>query len=298
MELRRIESNLEVLKSYRENAEIFEWDFPKSEAPPNRVIFVDGKLRHLLRYEPSPSSKLLISQVVVGAILYCCRRVEIIDEPKSVFVAAFTSPLRNMNVRIWGREATKGIVENGDLSQFSNKLMAEMEMELSRKLVQDAMGAVIKDGSLKPIFQLRTERPFTPGYGPVGLVKNVESSLSPEVEKKLLNNLEIGDRSKAFATIYSNEGNEIRLVSSYVRIGRNTFVRLDAVAARKSDIERITKFFNSVASVVAEISLDISFGRYPNDIPPVQGLEQILGAYLYDPATVESLVKIEEGESE
>ncbi len=296
MDFRKVESELEITRIYRENAEILRFDDPNPSNAPKRMIFVDGKQRHLLRYEEFPSKKVLVSQVVVGAVMYCCKKLEILGEPKSVFVVAMTQNMdADFGFRIENVNSEVRVVNDGDLSQVSSEIMAEMELNMSRDFAERGKGIVVKDGSMKPIFQLRLEPTFVKGSGPVGLVKNVESVLDPRMEEELLSGLDVGERSKSFITKYSEDYGRIEIVSSYVRLGKNSFVRLDAVISNRSYIEDVFELFDSLTKALSEISIDVPYGRYPEDIPPIQGLEQILGAYLYDPSTVESLFQLEGG---
>ena len=295
MDFREVRNELDELKIHRENAEILEWDDPRFVDPPDRVIFVDGRQKHLLNYTGIPSKKILISQVVVGAVAYCRGELELVDEPKSVFIVAKTPGVEDVGIDLVGENTIFEIVDEGELSQASSKIMAEMEMEMSRDLAERGLGVVVKDGSLKPIFQLRLEPTFVYGSGPVGLVKNVQSVLDPELEGKMLSGLKIGERSKAFVVKYSETDRSVDIVSSYLKVGGNSFVRLDAVYSRSVDLKDILELFNSLSSALSEMTVDVPYGRYPSDIPPIQGLEQILGAYLYDPLTVESLIHLEGG---
>ena len=292
MDFRKVESELETSRIHREDAEVLRFDEPSLSSAPKQMIFVDGKQRHLLRYEEFPSKKILVSQVVVGAVMYCCNGLEVLEEPKSVFVVAMT---RNMNVnfKIEDVNPEVRIVNDGDLSQVSSEVMAEMELRMSKDLAEKNMGVVVKDGSMKPIFQLRLEPTFVKGSGPVGLVKNVESVLYPWIEEELLGKLNIGERSKSFITKYSEDQNRIEIISSYVRLGRNSFVRLDAITSDQVHLKDVFELFDSLTKALSEISIDVPYGRYPENIPPIQGLEQILGAYLYDPSTAESLFQLE-----
>lgn len=289
---REVRNELDESKIYKEDAEILDWDDPKVSNSPERIIFVDGRQKHLLRYGSLPSKKLLISQIVVGAIEYCCGELELFREPESVFVVAMTPNMADVEISVGGEQTVLEIIDDGDLSQASSRIMAEMEMKLSKDLAELEEGVVVKDGSLKPIFQLRIEPTFVRGYGPVGLVKNIQSVLDASLEDEILSGLELGRRSKAFITRYSEKEGRIDIVSSYVRIGNSSYIRLDAVSSKGVDVKDILELFDSLANTISDMTVDVQYGRYPNDIPPVQGLEQILGAYLYDPLVVESLIHL------
>ena len=295
MDFREVRNDFDELKIYREDAEVLNWDKPKFSESPEKIIFVDGRQRHLLNYEGFPSKKILISQIVVGAIAYCCNELKLIEEPASYFIVARTPSVGELKISLKGEYPIVEVVDSGELSQVSSRIMAEKELELSRSLAEKGLGVVIKDGSLKPIFQLRIEPTFVRGSGPLGLVKSVQSVLDPDLEERILSDVEIGRRSKAFVARYSENDRRIDIVSSYIRIGKSSFVRLDAVFSRSVDMKDILELFDSLAKALSDMTIDVQYGRYPNDIPPVQGLEQILGAYLYDPLTVESLIHVEGG---
>ena len=270
--------------------EVLREDEPRIGRSPERVYLVDGKVRDLLEWRDRPYRKALVSQVVVGAAVLDKRGLKLDDEPEVVFVVSVARGMnlgeirRSLELEEMEKLGEVVFVEGeGNLSEEARIVMTEREMNLAMRLAERGDGLVLKDGSLKPIFSLRLEPSFIPGSGPVGLVKNVEETLSPEDEDELLALVGVGERSKAFRVIYSKEDGEIRLLSSYLRVGERTFLRIDAVEKRGMTFE-VLELFDDLVSWMRGVSVDVEYGRYPSDVAPMQGLEQLLSAYMIDPS--------------
>ena len=165
--------------------------------------------------------------------------------------------------------------------------MALEEYSLSLALAKRMDGLVIKDGSLKPIFEAKVKGAFFPGSGPLGLVKNIWDSPQQEIASNLVRDLSVGERSRAFLIEYG----EIAYVSSYLRIAERAILRMD-VAGRKGEIEfeDVFALFNRAASIIPEMTLEYYHRRYPENILPIRSLEEYLSAYFLSPQEIMAAV--------
>ena len=250
-----------------------------------KIYFVDGKIKHLLYSNTPIQPRVLISQVVVGAVLWeDGKGLEIIeDSVKNEFVIVVPSfmEFEEDSVHVDGLGKLKVLkTDNPDLISFSIKHMAALEMELSRKLVTEKNGIVIKDGSFTPIFIAKESPTFIENKGPVGLVKNIYNF--PKDISKMLFSMRIGDLSPLYIKSYSDEND---IVSTFLKIGKNSILRMDAIVQKKdkSMIKKAGKVFCSLASTIPDLTIDINYLRLPEDIPPIQSLEYYLGSYIITP---------------
>ena len=278
MEIR--EEGYEVPRSFKEDvsSKIVDFDEPKKAEPPERVIFVDGRVKHLLKREEEPSSKLLISQIVIGAVEYSKNGIEIFKEPILKTIAVVSGKFEKETF-------PKDFVVlsgSGDFSDLVSEKMSHLEMELSLDILKETDAVVVKDGSLKPIFLVGES--FE--KGPIGLVKNVQAYLPRDIEWELISELKVGERSKAFTVEWESEGKTVFRVSSYLKIVENGYMRLDAMARSMKDVREILEIFDSLTSLIPDLTLPVNHGRYPFDIAPIQSLEYILGMYFEHPLTV------------
>ena len=280
MEIR--EEDYEVPRSFKEDvsSKLVDSDEPKKAKPPERVIFVDGRVKHLLKREEEPSSKLLISQIVIGAVEYSKKGIELFKEPVLKTIAVVSGRFERESFP----EDFIVLPGSGDFSDVVSEKMSQLEMEFSLEILRGTDAVVVKDGSLKPIFLAGGS--FAPGKGPIGLVKNVQAYLPRDVEWELIKDLRIGERSKAFTVEWRSDGERVFRVSSYLKIVENGYMRLDAMAKSLKELEDILKIFDSLTSLVPNLTIPINHGRYPFDIAPVQSLEYILGMYFEHPLTV------------
>jgi hypothetical protein len=285
------DENYEIPRIFSESdeVEILKFDSPTKVEPPESIIFVDGKVKHLWRYDSEPSKKALISQIVVGAVEYCCKSLRLVTDPLIEFVAAVSENFPRDTLKKWKNRASIYTIRDGELSEIAGERMAELEMALSMEIASSQKSIVVKDGSLKPIFVLKSETSFVPGKGPVGLVKNIQAVLNIADEEKLLGELKIGERSRAFKIRRMVENEEVFQISSYLKISDGAFLRMDAVVRTTNEIKDALNLFNMLSTVIPELTISVDYGRYPSDIAPIQSLEYILGGYMYHPGLVEYL---------
>ncbi len=239
----------------------------------NRVIFVDGKVRHLL-FNRFGNTPFLLSQVVIGASIWEeGKGVYIPDEyVYSEFVFCYHGGNVFPDVKKIGSFPVKVIqCTKPDFKEFVLNRMYTLELELSWKLSEkEKDGLVVKDGTLRPIYEVE-------GLRPIGFVKNIGLNIPYEFIEKL----NIGERSRMIVSSFG----EYYTLHSVVRIGRNSFVRLDCVVERvnKDSVIDIGKKFTSISKILPELTLDVKYGRLPENIYPIQALEKKLSAYLYTP---------------
>ena len=143
-----------------------------------KIYFVDGKIKHLLYSNTPLQPRVLISQIVVGAVSWKDGGgLEIIEDAvKNEFVVVVPGSMEfeKDSIHIDGLGKLKVLkTDNPDLISSSIKYMAALEMELSRKLALEKNGIVVKDGSFTPIFIAKENPTFIEDRGPVGLVKNI-----------------------------------------------------------------------------------------------------------------------------
>ncbi len=252
-----------------------------------KVAFVDGKIRHLLRSR-DPFQGFLLSHVVVGSAFWDPSEGFKMGEITSFLVLTLGSRInanmQDLKGEILGHELRTVKAKSPDLTEEAKVMMAEEEYSLALKIARDEDAVVIKDGTLKPIFEAKEEKSYFLGKGPIGLVKNIQSFLSKDEELSLVRGLGMGDRSRAFSKRYM----DVWYISSYLRIGRRSYIRLDAAVKELSEEIRrdVLDLFSKAAFVIPKMTLDVDWKRYPENIFPIASLESYLKAYLLSPQEV------------
>ena len=279
-----VEDMLQIL-SNEDTSYKFYSDVECSGGQAQSIYFVDGKIKHLLYSNTPLQPRVLISQVVVGAVSWKDGEgLEIIeDSVKNEFVMVVPSFMEFEEDAIYidGLGKLKALkTDNPDLISSSIKYMATLEMELSRELALKGKGIVVKDGSFTPIFIAKESPTFIENKGPIGLVKIIYN-FPTDVSEKLFS-MKIGDLSPLYIKSYSDEND---IVSAFLKIGKNSILRMDAIIQSKNKdiIKKAGKVFCSLASVIPQLTIDINYMRLPEDIPPIQSLEYYLGSYIITP---------------
>ena len=264
-------------------------DEPRPLEYNGEIIFVDGVLKNFYStwWGANP---VVISQVVVGAISKTASsEPEILDCVVSELLVVVGGR---------GRNSTR-TVDRGDLrffiveSKSPNPLevvrtrMETLEMELVREIVKSRDSIVVKDGTLRPIYEAYSAPSFIAGRGPVGYVKNVEDTSGLSMFFSDLLKLGRGERTRAFMRKHGKRGIQL---SSFLKLsdrGELGFVRLDALINEKSQVEDALELFDKLSRTLAEMSVGVRYRRYPENLPVVESLETFLRAHILDPRYVE-----------
>ncbi len=270
--------------------EVIHEDEPSPDVYEGELIFVDGVLRNFLTAwrEALP---IVVSQVVVGAISKKPGGEPEIDvDPVSELIIAIggipasETPDR---LKIGGLEFRVLTSESPDPFETIRTRMETLEMRLARELAIERKAVVIKDGTLRPIYEAYSTPVLIEDRGPVGYVKNLEDTYGFSEFFRNLLDIKRGERTKAFYKAVGKLGYQ---VSTFLKLSEGEefgFARLDVFV---DDIDRKSealKLFDLLSKTLAEMSIPIKIGRYPENLPIVENLEIFLRAHLLDPRYVE-----------
>ena len=101
-------------------------------------------------------------------------------------------------------------------------------------------------------------------------------------------------RSPAVLKEWKSGGESAHIVSSYIKLmprGEYDVLRVDAMVGDSEDLGGVFEVFDEVCWIVSNFSLRVREGRYPENLPPMDGLERYLRSYLIDSPLVLSLTQ-------
>ncbi|HEY9667599.1 MAG TPA: hypothetical protein V6C91_12395 [Coleofasciculaceae cyanobacterium] len=172
-----------------------------------------------------------------------------------------------------------------------NKSMDEMTELEEAALAQDSNTPTVIDGRLEP----RREG-FNPDHSPTfGVIKTPKKLYMHPRGIRMLYQLEVGQRTPAFALTYPTEHWRLPVITWFVRIagGRAMpnwgFVRIEASLEWFKKRKLGTEFINHLSRTVYEYRCrECSYDRAPVSLHPIVRAEKSLGALLIPTSTLKS----------
>ncbi len=302
MKLEEVFKNLRKMESENyENTETFEGapvekinrDDPGSREFHGYVYFVDGVMKNLAigRYRGFP---LVLSQIAIGSV-----RIRVGEDPE--IIPDYSSKLiLSLNENVFGDMPKELdfddfkvfvlVTKSSDPTEAVRSMMEEEEMKLAKEIAKShPESIVLKDGTLRPIYEVPEEPVFVHKSGPFGLVKNVIDVIGVRELYTEISQLARGRRTKAFKKVYKNQYVQL---STFVKLmeGEDEFVRVDAVHENEN-LEDILPVFDEIAWIVENLSIPYKIKRYPQNLPVIEYLESFLRAHLLDPRYVVSRIR-------
>ncbi|WP_038050973.1 MULTISPECIES: DNA double-strand break repair nuclease NurA [unclassified Thermotoga] len=280
----RIESELEEHvgdQTFVEESRFLEEDEQREGEILDQIIFVDGKRRSFVRITTDEGITGIFAELCVGAVIWDRE-----DGTKTLFfpdkppvkerVLGFSQSFQEEGYEEVGGILFKVVKEGKDAMQSIDLYMRSLEIEEVRKHM-DKNILIVKDGPAA------RELPFEENVGPIGLVKNIGVTELSKEDFKKLRFLKKGERSKMFV---SSRETPLKKVGAYVKLidgeGIRGLVRLETYVKDDNQIPYIRKVFDDLAKTLPHLTADLPIPRLPENILPIQFLEENLSYYLTD----------------
>ncbi|MCD6550771.1 nuclease [Thermotoga sp.] len=269
-------------QSFSEKSNFLEGDDRKDGRILDRVVFVDGKRRSFVWIETDEGFRGVFAELCVGAVVWEKDRGTFpLFSPQSPPVVEKVLGF-SQNFPEEGYVEVEGnifkIVKNGKEAMDSiDTYLRTLEIQEVRKYLEgDAL--VIKDGPAVP------ELPFGEGVGPVGLVKNIGTTDLRRDDFRRLRFLRKGERSQMF--VAGIQEGTLKKIGTYVKLvdgeGTKGLIRLEAYIEDDAQIPLLKKTFDDLAITLPHLTADLPIPRLPENILPIQFLEESLSRYLTD----------------
>lgn len=248
----------------------------------NTIIFVDGKRRSFIRFVTRSGYVGVFSEVSAGAVLWDKEKgtrplFSPQIPPKVIKVVGFSRdcPEGGEEERI--DDITFKVVKTGRdaMESVDNELKA-LETEIVREHLREGV-LVVRDGPAVP------DQVFEPRVGPIGLIKNVMLLELPRNQLEELSKLKRGER---WNKIYCERRGRLKKVGTYLKLineeGLRGLVKVESFVDEDWKVEELGKLFNELAITLPRLTADLPIPRLPEDIFPIQFLEQQLSHFLTD----------------
>lgn len=289
MKIAKMEPVLEELEeryedpSFSQSYEVFpDRAYENAKKGLDSIIFVDGKRRSFVRLMTTNGYVGVFSEVSAAAVLWSRKmgtkplfspRVP----PKVVKVVGFSKDYPEEGEEEKVDDLTFKVVKTGRdaMESVDNELKA-LEAEVVRERLRDGV-LVVRDGPAIP------DHVFEPGVGPIGLIKNVMLFGLPRDQLEELSRLRKGER---WDKIYCERKGKLKRVGTYLKLideeGLRGIVKVESFVDEDWKIEELSKLFNELAVTLPSLTADLPIPRLPEDIFPIQFLEQQLSHFLTD----------------
>ncbi len=277
-----------------ERYSIVENDEPGEGINIERIVFIDGKRRSFLSAMFGPFTGIF-SEIAVGGVMWERKKGVYLlfspdNPPKVLKILGFPEDFKSF----YGKSMDDIFVKNYVFKVFMrgkdcHDSVDSVLREFEKSAVIEALSnynkvLVIKDGTLPDIEDMY----FKPGRGPVGLVKNIMATGFSYMAFKDYYDMKKGERSRMFTwRVHGNlralkVGTYLKLVDSK---GLRGLVRMEALV-REEDLEdlceEIRKTFDSLRKILPTLTADLPIPRLPENILPIQFLEDSLSKYMTD----------------
>jgi hypothetical protein len=267
-------------QSFSEKSNFLEEDSRETGTVLERMIFVDGKRRSFVWIETDEGFRGVFAELCVGAVVWEKDRGTFpLFSPQSPPVVEKVLGF-SQNFPEEGYVEVEGsifkIVKGGrEAMESVDSHLRELEIQEVRKHLQSGT-LVVKDGPAVP------ELPFREGAGPVGLVKNVNTTDLRREDFRKLRSLRRGERSQMFVAGIGT----MKKIGVYVKLvdgeGTKGLIRLEAYVEDDAQIPFLKKTFDDLAATLPRLTADLPIPRLPENILPIQFLEESLSRYLTD----------------
>lgn len=273
---------------------IMEDDEPGEGLEIKRIVFIDGKRRSFLTAMFGPFTGIF-SEIAVGGVMWEKKKgvyplFSPENPPKILKILGFSEDFKNF----YGENIDKVFVKNYVFEIFMmgkdcHDSVDAVLREHEKRTVMEALKEyddtlIVKDGVLPDIEDMY----FKPGKGPIGLVKNIMTTGFSYTTFKNYHSMRKSERSNIF--IWRVHGNLRALkVGTYLKLvnskGLKGLVRME-VLVKKEDLEilkeSIRETFDSLRKILPTLTEDLPIPRLPENILPIQFLEDSLSKYMTD----------------
>ena len=316
-----------LLSAFREvetSRDCESWEKRRPKRLPSKVLFVDGRMRVYGRILLG-GEVLLLGEIAAGHAIWGRKSGLSMgfsphNPPEKQRVLGVSEQL----VLTWQQNENHPRIElgngidfilegSGRLPRSTNSFDASQQalFNAMQKLEKKVVGRLLSQGV--PVIQDGTVHAndpiFSPGVGPLGLVKRIENFRLPiegalpsddtvqlsQTIRQMLFELDKGERTP-FLGAFFEDGSSLQRVFTYTRlVDRNDryplkgLVRCEVVvrqenAARFKD--DLTLFFDQMVSLLPELTGDYPWRRLPENIFPIIALEDHLGQFFLSPDLV------------